>query len=101
MQLGGSIASTALVTVFDRRTYFHSDVYRGALSLHSPQVQHFLALPHALQRLSALVQQQAASAGFADAIYALVPVAVGAVLVCLLLRVPRRRAALPVIVAAE
>ena len=102
VQLGGSIASTALVTVFDRRTFFHSDVYRGALSLHSPQVQHLLALPHALQRLSALVQQQAASAGFADAILALVPVAGAAVLVCLLLRVPRRRAAAPAaVVAAE
>ncbi|MEA2664467.1 MAG: transporter, family, multidrug resistance protein [Candidatus Eremiobacteraeota bacterium] len=101
VQLGGSIASTVLVTVFDRRTFFHSDIYRGALTLHSPQVAHLLTLPHALQRLSALVQQQAASAGFADAIFALVPVAVAAVLVCLLLRVPRRRAAPVAMVAVE
>ena len=102
VQLGGSIVSTALVTVFDRRTFFHSDVYRGALSLHSAQVRDLLALPHALQRLSSLVQQQAASAGFADAIFALVPVALAAVAVCLLLRVPRGRgAAAAAVVAVE
>ncbi len=43
VQLGGSIASTMFVTIFDRRTYFHSDTFRGLLTLAHPALQQLIA----------------------------------------------------------
>jgi len=75
VQLGGSIASTMLVTIFDRRTYFHSDTFRGSLTLANVAVQHYAKRPEAIEALARLLQQQAVNAGFADSIFALVPCA--------------------------
>jgi DHA2 family multidrug resistance protein len=99
VQLGGSIASTALVTVFDRRMYFHSDVYRGFASLANPNLERLLhaAAPAQIARA---IAAQAANAGFADAIYALVPLAVGAACFVVLLR-PRKHRVGPAAIAAE
>jgi DHA2 family multidrug resistance protein len=79
VQLGGSIISTLLITLFDRRTYFHSDILRGAVTLAHPKVRALAALPHGTVQLAALVRQQAESAGFADAIFFLLPLSALAV----------------------
>jgi hypothetical protein len=99
IQLGGSIASTGLVTILDRRTDFHSDVYRGFATLANPNVRRLLheAQPAAIART---IAAQATNAGFADAIYVLVPLAVIAACFVVLLR-PRRHAVSPAAVAAE
>jgi DHA2 family multidrug resistance protein len=99
VQLGGSIASTVLVTVFDRRTYFHSDIDRSFASLANPNLERLLrnAAP---ARLAHILATQAANAGFADAIDVLVPLAVGAALFVVLLR-PRKHPVAPAAVAAE
>ncbi|HTD36195.1 MAG TPA: DHA2 family efflux MFS transporter permease subunit [Candidatus Limnocylindrales bacterium] len=86
VQIGGSVASTLLVTVLDRRAFFHSDTYREAITLGSPQVRHLLSLPHGLEHAAAIVQQQAMNAGFADSIYALVPVALAGIALSMFLR---------------
>ena len=75
VQLGGSISSTLLVTVFDRRTSFHSDIDRGVATIGNPLLHEILASPHALARIARLISLQAANAGFADAFFMLVPVA--------------------------
>ena len=75
VQLGGSIASTLLVTIFDRRTFFHSDTLRGSLTLAQPTVQLASAHGGSVSGLARLMQLQAVNAGFADAIFALVPIA--------------------------
>jgi MFS transporter, DHA2 family, multidrug resistance protein len=86
VQLGGSIASTMLVTIFDRRTYFHSDILRGALTLARPAVQ-ALAMRHASTlSLARVLQQQAVNAGFADAIFSLAPMAIVGALVVFAMR---------------
>jgi DHA2 family multidrug resistance protein len=99
IQLGGSVASTLLVTVLDRRAYFHSDIYRGALNLANPALQRFAAHPGAMAALVRLLRQQSLNAGFADAIFTLVPLACGAVVLILLLK--RGRASVPAVAAAE
>jgi hypothetical protein len=86
VQLGGSIASTLLVTLFDRRMYFHSDTLRGFATLARPQVRQLAMHPYGTLQLAQLVQQQAENAGFADAIYGLIPLAVGAVVLSVMLR---------------
>jgi DHA2 family multidrug resistance protein len=86
VQLGGSIASTMLVTIFDRRTYFHSDILRGSLTLSHAQVRLAAAHHGTIASLARLAQLQAVNAGFADAIFALVPMAGFGVLVALGLR---------------
>ena len=98
VQTGGSIASTMLVTIFDRRTYFHSDILRGNVSLAH---RGLLQSSHvSLRALVGLVRQQAVNGGFADAIFALTPLACIGVVLALLLR--RNKAAAPVaVVAAE
>ena len=93
VQLGGSIASAVLVTILDRREYFHAEIYRGAARLTNPHVPALLALPHGLERLAQLVAQEALNAGFADAIFALVPIAVGGVIVSAFLLARRTVAA--------
>jgi hypothetical protein len=85
-QLGGSIVSTTVITLFDRRTYFHSDTLRGAITLAHPLVREFVAAPAGTLRLASLVRQQAESAGFADAILCLVPISICAITFALMLR---------------
>jgi DHA2 family multidrug resistance protein len=93
VQLGGSIASTMLVTIFDRRTYFHSDTLRGALTLARPAVEQLAQRHASTLSLARILQQQAVNAGFADAIFSLVPMAcVGVFAVAAMRRV---RAPLP------
>jgi MFS transporter, DHA2 family, multidrug resistance protein len=89
-QLGASIVSTMLVTVFDRRTFFHSDVFRASVNANSPFWQHVAYGPAALATLARIAQQQATNAGFADAIWALVPLALAAIVLALALRRPPR-----------
>jgi DHA2 family multidrug resistance protein len=86
VQLGGSIASTMLVTVLDRRTYFHSDVYRSALTPANPYLSDPTRHLGTLATLSRLLAKQATNAGFADAVFALIPVAVVAICVAFFLR---------------
>jgi hypothetical protein len=92
-QLGGSIASTMLVTIFDRRTYFHADVFRSAATLNNPLFAHAAYGPQSLAVLARLVQQQAVNAGFADAIWALVPLSLAAIGFAVLLRRPAKATA--------
>jgi hypothetical protein len=81
VQLGGSIASSLLITIFDRRTYFHSTVYAANATLANPAVHRFLEAGGTRAQLAHLVAAQAANAGFADAIYSTVVLAgIGAVL---------------------
>jgi DHA2 family multidrug resistance protein len=100
VQLGGSIASTALVTVFDRRTYFHSDVYRGLATLTNPNLERIFHGAAAPARIAHAIATQATNAGFADAIYVLVPLAIGAACFVVLLR-PRKHIVAPAAIAAE
>jgi len=86
VQLGGSIASTMLVTILDRRTYFHSDIYRGSITLNNPYLNDPTRHLGTLAGVARIVAQQATNAGFADAIFALAPVAAVAIAVALLLR---------------
>jgi DHA2 family multidrug resistance protein len=99
VQLGGSIASTTLVTVFDRRAFFHSDTYRGALTLANPALRRFSEHPGATASLARLLRQQAFNAGFADAIFTLVPLACAAVGLVTLFRRAQNTPASPVVVA--
>jgi DHA2 family multidrug resistance protein len=89
VQLGGSFASTILVTIFDRRTYLHSQIDRASASLSNPQFRELMQLPHALANAARLLAQQSANGGFADSIAALVPVAVVALVPVWFLRVKR------------
>jgi DHA2 family multidrug resistance protein len=79
VQLGGSIASTVLVTIYDRRTFFHSDIYRGAVTLAHPRVAEAIARHGGLAAASRLVAVQASNAGFADAIGVIAVAAVAAI----------------------
>jgi len=99
VQLGGSIASTMLVTVFDRRTYFHSDILRGALTLAHPTVQQLSVRPGAVVRLARILEQQAVNAGFADAIFALVPLALGGAALAFAMRRSKTPLAGPIVIA--
>jgi DHA2 family multidrug resistance protein len=85
-QLGGSIASTMLVTILDRRTFFHSDIFRGSVTLSNPLFQHVPFSAQSLANLARLTQQQAVNAGFADAIWTLVPLAFAAIALSVMLR---------------
>jgi hypothetical protein len=100
VQLGGSIASTVLVTIFDRRTYFHSDVFRSFATLANPNVERLFHGAADQAKIARVISAQATNAGFADAIYALVPLAVIAAFFVVLLR-PRRQAVAAVAIAAE
>ena len=100
VQLGGSISSTLLVTVFDRRTSFHSDIDRGVATLGNPLLHHVLSTPHLLAKIARLIALQAANAGFADAFFVLIPVAVSSLLAVAFLKPPPKHAA-PVAPAAE
>ena len=98
VQTGGSIASTMLVTIFDRRSYFHSDIQRGAVTLAHKAL--FDQTHAGLRQFARLLWQQAANAGFADSILTLAPLACLGVLLTLLLKRTRfTLAAVPI--AAE
>jgi hypothetical protein len=92
VQLGGSIASALLITIFDRRMFYHADVYRGFSTLANPEVQRVLAQGATAAKLQAAVALQAMNAGFADSIYAIVPVATvaAAFVVCFRFAVPAK-----------
>jgi DHA2 family multidrug resistance protein len=92
-QMGGSIASTMLVTVYDRRTYFHSDVLRSVAYAGNPHLP--AATPSNVVALARAIAQQASNLGFADAVLALVPFALGALALTIFLRRPRRAAPTP------
>jgi DHA2 family multidrug resistance protein len=96
--LGASIASTMLVTIYDRRTFFHSDVYRSVATAANPAFRNGVS-PQALVDLARLVGREANNAGFADAIYTLIPVAVIAMLCVGCMRRSARRTSAPVAVA--
>jgi DHA2 family multidrug resistance protein len=100
VQLGGSISSTFLVTIFDRRTSFHSDIDRGVVTLGNPLLQTLYASPHALAKIARLIALQASNAGFADAFFVLVPIAASALLGVLFLR-PLQVKVDPAVLAAE
>lgn len=91
--MGASISSAVLITIFDRRTYFHADIDRGAVTLNNPLFDHTAITQQAITTLGRLVNAQATNAGFADAMLSLVPVALLAIV---LLAFMRRRAPLPV-----
>jgi DHA2 family multidrug resistance protein len=102
-QLGGSISSTMLVTAFDRRTYFHSDIYRGAANLSNGAMQ-ALHVHSSAAQIARTIQLQATNAGFADAVAILAPIALAGACLALLLRPAKRTAAAgtrPVVAAAE
>jgi DHA2 family multidrug resistance protein len=86
VQLGGSIASTMLVTILDQRTYFHSDVYRSAITLKNPYLNDPTRHLGNLAQVARIVGRQATNAGFADALFALVPVAVVAIGIAIMVR---------------
>jgi DHA2 family multidrug resistance protein len=96
--LGASIASTMLVTVYDRRTFFHADVYRSVANAANPAFAHGIST-QALVALARLIGREANNAGFADAIYTLVPIAAVATLCVAFMRRAGRTPAAPVIVA--
>jgi DHA2 family multidrug resistance protein len=100
VQLGGSISSTLLVTIFDRRTSFHSDINRGVATLGNPLFHDLLATPHALAKIARLLALQASNAGFADAFFMLVPVAASALFAVFFL-VPIKTRVDPTAIAAE
>jgi len=102
-QMGGSISSTMLVTAFDRRTYFHSDIFRGAANLSSNALRALHTQP-SITQLSRTIQLQATNAGFADAVAILAPISIAGATLALLLRPAKRAAAAgprPVVIAAE
>ena len=86
VQLGGSIASTLLVTVFDRRTYFHADAYAASATLANPAVRQLLEHGATRAQLAHVIAAQATNAGFADAIYSIVPIALIALVLALFLK---------------
>jgi len=100
VQLGGSISSTLLVTIFDRRTSFHSDINRSVATLSNPLLHDLLATPHALAKIARILALQASNAGFADAFFMLVPVAASA-LIAVFFLVPLKTRVDPTTIAAE
>jgi MFS transporter, DHA2 family, multidrug resistance protein len=90
VQLGGSIASAGAITIFDRRTAFHSAILSAATSLQHLGLMGLAPTTDTLSRLAALVTQQASALGFADTI--LVVALLAAVVAPLVLAFPRRSA---------
>jgi MFS transporter, DHA2 family, multidrug resistance protein len=88
VQLGGSIASASAITIFDRRTAFHSDVLGAAANLQHLGLLGLAPTADTLSRISNLVSQQASTLGFADTI--LVVALLAAVVAPLVLAFPRR-----------
>ena len=69
-QLGGSIATAALVTILDRTTAMHSDALASAMTLSAPAVAGFVRShadrPDTIAQLAQLVAAQASVLGYAD-----------------------------------
>lgn len=76
VQLGGSLGVAASVTVFDRRTAFHSDVLAGAITIRHLATLGLQPTAATIARLQHLVSLQANTLGFADTILALGALAV-------------------------
>jgi hypothetical protein len=87
VQLGGSIASAVAITIFDRRTAFHSDILGAAVTLKHVQLAGSTPTGDTLARLAALVTQEASTLGFGDTILA------AALVAPLVLAFPRARPA--------
>ena len=68
-QLGGSIASAALVALTDRREQLHQATLAAQMTLQRPEVAAFLH-NHSVAQLSALVVSQATAMSYADALLA-------------------------------
>ena len=90
MQLGGSIASTVLVTILDRRTSFHSDIFRGSATLHVPEVTALAGVPGGLLRVARAIEGQAVNSGFADTLFTLALAALAAIVPIAFLRLGAR-----------
>jgi len=90
VQLGGSIASAGAITIFDRRTSFHSNVLAAAVDLQHLGLMGLAPTRDTLARLSSLVTQQASTLAFADTI--LVVAVLAAIVAPLVLAFPRRSA---------
>jgi MFS transporter, DHA2 family, multidrug resistance protein len=88
VQLGGSIASATAITIFDRRTAFHSAVLGAAANLQHLGLMGLTPTADTLSRISGLIAQQASTLGFADTI--LVVALLAAVVAPLVLAFPRR-----------
>ena len=90
VQLGGSIASAASITIFDRRTSFHSTILSAATDAHHLNILGMTPSHETIAQLSALVNQEATTMGFSDTIFVIAVLA--AVIVPLVLAFPRSRA---------
>ncbi len=66
-QLGASFSTAVMVTIIERRSAFHLDVLAGSITAQHLNA-HATGLP--LHALSAIVEQQAVTLGFADANFA-------------------------------
>jgi hypothetical protein len=86
VQLGGSIGSSLLITIFDRRTFFHSDAYAATATLANSAIRRFFELGGTRAELSHVIGVQALNAGFADAMFVIAPIAGLAAVMALLLR---------------
>jgi MFS transporter, DHA2 family, multidrug resistance protein len=75
-QLGGSIASAALVALTDRREQFHQAALAAQVTLQRPEVVSFLQT-HSLAQLSGLVISQSTVMAYADALLVAGCIAVG------------------------
>ena len=100
VQLGGSIASALLIAFYDFRTYYHSDIFRSAITLSNQAAATVLTKPHGLALLNGIVQGEARNAGFADTLVCLVVVCCAALLPVWLIR-PSRKASHDVDLVAE
>jgi DHA2 family multidrug resistance protein len=90
VQLGGSIASAASITIFDRRTSFHSTVLSAAADARHLNILGLTPSHNTIAQLSSLVNQEATTMGFSDTIFVIAVLA--AVIVPLVLAFPRSRA---------
>jgi DHA2 family multidrug resistance protein len=90
-QLGGSIATAALVTVLDRRGALHQSNLAGEMTLHNHAVNAAVAHHVPLAALSRLVLQQSTTMAFADAFLFLAAVTLLIAPLAFLLRTPRLR----------
>ncbi len=91
VQLGASIASALSITVFDRRTSFHSTILSAAADTRHLNIVGMTRSHDAIARLSALVTQEATTMGFSDTIFVVALLA--ALVLPLVLAFPRSRAA--------
>ncbi len=89
VQLGGSIASAVSITIFDRRTTFHSAILAGAADTRHLNLLGLTPSHDVIAQLSTLVNQEATTMGFSDTIFAVALLA--ACIVPLVLAFPRSK----------